>query len=65
MLKREHLDSINSTTRYQLLQIAENLPAIEEWREKLDPDRRLKLNHPSAIWRNWRRAVKGAGKRAS
>lgn len=63
VLKREHLDSINSTTRYQLLQIAENLPAIEEWREKLDPDRRLKLNHPSAIWRNWRRAVNGAGKK--
>ena len=63
VLKREHLDSINSTTRYQLLQIAENLPAIEEWREKLDPDRRLKLNHPSAIWRNWQRTVKGTGKK--
>jgi hypothetical protein len=63
VLKREHLDSIDSATRYQLLQIAENLPAIEEWREKLDPDRRLKLNHPSTIWRNWQRTVKGAGKK--
>jgi hypothetical protein len=62
VLKRERLDSINSATRNQLLQIAENLPAIEEWRETLDPDRRLKLNYPSAIWRNWQRTVKGAGK---
>jgi hypothetical protein len=64
VLKREHLDRIDSATRYQLLQIAENLPAIEEWREKLDPDRRLKLNHPSTIWRNWQRTVKGSGEQS-
>jgi hypothetical protein len=63
VLKREHLDRIDSATRNQLLQIAEKLPEIEAWREKLDPVRHLKLNHPSAIWRNWRRTVKGAGKK--
>jgi hypothetical protein len=62
VLKRVHLDSIDSATRNQLLRISENLPPIEEWRETLDPDQRLKLNHPSAIWRNWQRTVKGAGK---
>jgi hypothetical protein len=63
VLKREHLDRIDSATRYQLLQIAENLPEIEEWRETLHPTQRLKLNHPSTIWRNWQRTVKGAGKK--
>jgi hypothetical protein len=67
VLKREQLgtDRLDSATRNQLLQIAGNLPAIEEWRETLDPDKRLKLNHPSAVWRHWRRAVKGAGKKQS
>jgi hypothetical protein len=63
VLKRERLgaDRLDSATRNQLLRIQENLAAIEEWREKLEPTHRLKLNHPSAIWRRWQRTVKGAG----
>jgi hypothetical protein len=65
VLKRERLDSIDSATRNQLLRIAEKLPEIEAWREKLEPTQRLKLNHPSAVWRNWQRTVKGAGNKRS
>jgi hypothetical protein len=64
VLKREQLDTdrLDSATRNQLLQIEQNLSAIEEWREKLDAAQRLRLNHPSAIWRNWQRTVKGSGR---
>jgi hypothetical protein len=58
VLERERLDRIDSATRNQLLQIAKNMSAIEAWREKLEPAERLRLNHPSTIWRNWRRTQK-------
>jgi hypothetical protein len=65
LLKREHLgtDRLDSATRNHLLQIEQYLPAIEEWRATLDPAKRLKLNSPCAVWRNWQRTVKGAGKK--
>jgi hypothetical protein len=65
VLKREQLgtDRLDSATRNQLLQIEENKSAIEEWRATLAPAQRLRLNHPSAVWRNWQRTVKGAGKK--
>jgi hypothetical protein len=64
VLKREQLgtDRLDSATRNQLLQIEENKSAIEEWRATLTPAQRLRLNHPSAVWRNWQRTVKGGGK---
>jgi hypothetical protein len=64
VLKREQLgaDRLDSATRNQLLRIQENLAAIEEWREKLEPTHRLKLNHPSAIWRHWQRTQQRGGK---
>ena len=63
VLKREQLgtDRLDSATRNQLLQIVANQSAFEEWRATLLPARRLRLNHPSAIWRNWQRTVKGGG----
>jgi hypothetical protein len=64
VLKREQLgkDRLDSATRNQLLQIAKNKAAIEEWRATLDPAKRLKLNSPCAVWRNWQRTVKGGAK---
>jgi hypothetical protein len=63
VLKREQLgtDRLDSATRNQLLQIVKNQPAIEKWRETLDPAHRLRLNHPSAVWRNWQRSRKRSG----
>lgn len=64
VLKREQLgtDRLDSATRNQLLQIEENKSAIDEWLEKLEPAQRLRLKHPSAIWRNWQRTRKSSGK---
>jgi hypothetical protein len=64
VLKREQLgtDRLDSATRNQLLQIVENQSAIEKWRETLDPAHRLRLNHPSAVWRNWQRIVNGSSR---
>jgi hypothetical protein len=64
VLERERFgtDRLDSATRNQLLRIAEHLPAIEEWRATLTPAQRLRLNHPSAVWRNWQRTVKGSGR---
>jgi hypothetical protein len=63
VLKREQLgkDRLDSATRNQLLQIEGNKAAIEKRRATLDPAKRLKLNSPSAVWRNWQRTLKGAG----
>jgi hypothetical protein len=62
VLKREQLgtDRLDSATRNQLLRIVKNQSPIEKWRETLAPAQRLKLNHPSAVWRNWQRTVKGS-----
>jgi hypothetical protein len=64
VLKREQLgtDRLDSATRNQLLRIEENKAAIEEWRATLTPAQRVRLNHPSSIWRHWQRAVKGGAK---
>jgi hypothetical protein len=72
ILKREglHTDKVDTKTRGELLKIIDNRAAIESWLEGLDPARRLRLNHPSAILRNWEsssesgRAVKAGGRRA-
>ena len=63
VLKREQLgtDRLDSATRNQLLQIDEHKSEIEEWRATLPLAQRLRLNHPSAIWRNWQR-TKGGGR---
>ena len=64
VLKREQLgtDELDSATRNQLLKIEENKAEIEAWRERLEPTQRLKLNHPSAIWRHWQRTQQRGGK---
>jgi hypothetical protein len=64
VLNREQLgtDRLDSTTRNQLFRIVENQSAIDEWRATLTPAQRLKRNHPSAVWRNWQRSVKGSGR---
>jgi hypothetical protein len=72
VLKREglHTDKLDTKTRGQLLKIIDNRATIESWLEGLDPARRLRLNHPSAILRNWEsssesgRAVKAGQRRA-
>jgi hypothetical protein len=53
---REHdLDGITNQERYRALLVLENLPAISAWRDGLDEAKRMRLNHPNAVWQAWRR----------
>jgi hypothetical protein len=69
VLKREELNKLDSGTRGKLFVILKHLAEIEEWRERLEPARRMELNHPTAIVRNWgktesgRRALQSAKKK--
>jgi hypothetical protein len=58
ILHREKMDSdiIDTATRGQLSFIIEHLPDIEAWRKnELSPIERAKLNHPSSIYRHYRK----------
>jgi hypothetical protein len=56
-LKENEFDQIDKGARSRLQACIENLPAIEAWRSTLGLGRRLELNHPSAVLRNWQRAT--------
>jgi len=61
ILKRERLgtDKLDSATRNQLFDLYKHRSSIEEWRAKLDPVLRSKLNHPSSVLRNWSKTEEG------
>jgi hypothetical protein len=35
----------------------DRLPAIESWRNTLTRTERMRLNHPSTVWRKWKAAI--------
>lgn len=53
-LDRTGLSDLHTQERYWALQIVDNLAAITRWRDGLDDAKRRRLNHPQAIWINWR-----------
>jgi hypothetical protein len=54
---RVHGFDLEKSTRARLLQCMENICAIEDWRSKLEPDKQLKLNHPTIVLNAWKRAI--------
>jgi hypothetical protein len=48
------LDDMDKGDRSRLFNVMDNLPAIEEYRKTLTTTERLKLNHPSTVWRKWK-----------
>ena len=40
-----------------LFKVMEILPAVEAWRETLPPMRRLRMNHPSTVLKNYMKAI--------
>lgn len=42
--------------RSNLVAIMENLPAVEAWREQLDPSDKRRWNHPTTVWREFKAA---------
>lgn len=53
---------INQGTRSMLLKCMTELPAIEEWRERIGPERAGIYNHPQSVWRHFAPLRRGAGR---
>ncbi len=56
-LARHHFDNIDKGDRSRLIEVIDNLPAIEAWRATLTQIACLRLNHPSSILRKWKAAT--------
>jgi hypothetical protein len=48
-----HIKDIDKFDRAKLMRCMENLGAITQRRESLSSAERLKLTHPSSVWRRW------------
>jgi hypothetical protein len=44
---------IDKSDRVKLLKVTEKRAEIEDWRANLTANKRLRLNHPATVWRNW------------
>jgi hypothetical protein len=55
-LKETGFDALDKGDRKRLLLCLERRGEIEAWRATLPANKRLQLNHPNSVWRNWRRA---------
>jgi hypothetical protein len=55
-LRDEGLDDISKTTRCNALQCADHFDVIEVFLDTLEPDKRLKLNHPASVLAAWKRS---------
>jgi hypothetical protein len=51
------LDDMDKGDRARLFDCMDNLALIEEWRLRLTSTERLKINHPSTVWRRWKQSV--------
>jgi len=49
-------DRIHKSDRARLLEVADNLVAINAWRDGLSPEEQLRLNSPATVLRAWKRA---------
>jgi hypothetical protein len=66
-LKTTNFDAIEKGTRSRLFGCLDHRDDIERWREALPLSRRLELNHPNSVWRNWSATVtdKGAAEKTT
>jgi hypothetical protein len=49
--------NLSPTDRAMLFKVMEILPAVEAWRETLPPIRRLRMNHPGTVLKNYKKAI--------
>ena len=49
--------NLSPTDRAMLFKVMEILPAVEAWRETLPPMRRLRMNHPGTVLKNYKKAI--------
>ena len=57
-LTRYGLKDMDASDRARLLKVMGHLGEIHDWRQSLTTTERLKLNHPSTVWRHWQKATK-------
>ena len=57
LARPHHFDNIDKGDRSRLIEVIDNLPAIEAWRATLTQTACLRLNHPSSILRKWKAAT--------
>jgi hypothetical protein len=62
-LRENGFDTLDKAARKRLLDCLEHRAEIEAWRQTLPTNKRMQLNHPSSVWRNWQKATV-AGKAA-
>jgi hypothetical protein len=64
-LKDEGFDRLDKGDRKRLMDCIDHQAEIEEWRRILVLSQRLRLNHPSTVWRRWQQSVQEAKPRQS
>jgi len=55
-LNKFGFENLDKADRSRLFAIMDHLDEIETWRATLTPAQRLRLNHPSAVFRKWKSA---------
>ncbi len=60
LLVKRPFAKLEETTRKRLLDIMTNQAAVEAWLQEQTLGRRLELNHPGVVLRNWRASLKSA-----
>ena len=56
-LQRYRLDDMDKGERARLVEMMDNIGAIEAWRTTLTLPQRMQLNHPNSVVRRWRKAT--------
>jgi hypothetical protein len=56
-LAKYKLDDMDTRDLSRLYAVMDNLPMIEEWRQRLTLTERLKFNHPNAVLRKWKASI--------
>lgn len=62
-LTKYKLDDMDKGDRSRLYAVMDNLPMIEEWRQRLTITERLKFNHPNAVLRKWKASIEPPSER--
>jgi hypothetical protein len=55
-LNKFGFENLDKADRSRLFAVMDDLTEIETWRATLTPPERLRLNHPSAVFRKWKSA---------
>jgi hypothetical protein len=56
-LKETGFDALDKSDRKRLLHCLEHRTELETWRGTLPANKRVLLNHPASVWRNWQKAT--------